>query len=92
MRLLACIVMLIGCDGAAPGEPSGNGVVFEPAVTDVVIEIDHETGQEPFTGAMLGQGDTFDLSDANIDRLFGGRKQITLPRTPTPTASPTQTR
>ncbi|MBA2542569.1 MAG: hypothetical protein H0V17_23200, partial [Deltaproteobacteria bacterium] len=36
---------------------------------------------EPFTGANLGFGDTFDLSDANINRLFANKKQVTLPRT-----------
>lgn len=86
--LAALLAIVAGCSGAGDGGggdgdagPTGNGTVFEPAVTGVVIEIDHETGQEPFTGAEIGFGDTFDLSAANLDRLLAGKKQLTLPRT-----------
>lgn len=66
---------------ARPGEGgSGQTAVFDPAVTDVSVEIDFETGAEPFTGPIVGWGDTFDLSAANLDRLFAGTKQLTLPR------------
>ncbi len=90
MRSLIALVMMVAACG---GTPSGgddddaptdgtvdNGTVFEPEVTKVVIEIDYETDNEPFTGQTLGMGDTFDLSAANIDRLFAGKKEITLPR------------
>ena len=93
MRWLA-LVLFAACGGTAAGgggddddDPPGdggvtdNGMVFEPEVTKVVIEIDYETGQQPFTGAPLGGEDAFDLSAANLDRLFAGKKAITLPRT-----------
>lgn len=55
--------------------------MFDPAITRIVIEIDHETGQAPFTGPILGFGDTFDLTVENVDRLFSGKKALTVPRT-----------
>jgi hypothetical protein len=67
----------LGADAA----PTGNGRVFDPAITKVIVEIDFETGQAPFTGPILGFGDTFDLSVTNIDRLFAGKKLLTIPRT-----------
>lgn len=85
VTLAACSTAPRGGDDArthdGPGMVDGNGEVFEPAVTKVVIEIDYETGNEPFTGPTIGFGDTFDLSAANLERLFAGKKQITLPRT-----------
>jgi hypothetical protein len=84
--LAACHTSAAGGDGdddmppVDGGKPTGNGQVFEPDITEVVIEIDFETDQEPFTGPTLGMGDTFDLSQANLDRLFAGKKQIVLPR------------
>ncbi len=70
-------------DDDPPGDAgvADSGTVFEPEITKVVIEIDYESGQQPFTGAPLGGDDAFELSAVNIDRLFAGRKAITLPRT-----------
>jgi hypothetical protein len=68
---------------AACGNGGGGGDdldVFDPAVSKVVVEIDFETGQAPFTGPIPGFGDTFDLTVENIGRLFGGKKQLTVPR------------
>ncbi|MBA3455158.1 MAG: hypothetical protein H0T42_18860 [Deltaproteobacteria bacterium] len=62
------------------GQPGVRGV-FHPDVTEVVVEIDYEAGAEPYTGALIGSGDTFELSATNLDRLFAGKKAITLPRT-----------
>src|SRR5262245_3396712 len=61
--------------GAACGGSGGGGGgdaedVFDGSVTRVVIEIDYETGQAPFTGPIPGFGDTFDLLVENVDRLF----------------------
>jgi hypothetical protein len=89
MRWLAVLVLLVGCGGSSSGDdggddddvPTGNGNVFEASISDVVVEIDYETGQEPFTGNVIGFGDTFDLTDANIDRLFSGTKQLAIPDT-----------
>ena len=92
MRWLVVLLVLVGCrnspggggddaPGIDGGEPTGNGQVFEPVVTRVVVEIDHETGEAPFTGPILGFGDTFDLTLANVDRLFAGKKTLTIPTT-----------
>ena len=62
------------------GQPGVRGV-FHPSVTEVLVEIDYETGAEPYTGPVIGFGDTFAISKTNINRLFAGRKMVTLPET-----------
>jgi hypothetical protein len=93
MRSLLVCALLVGCSTTAPsggggggggddddgGGPTGNGSVFDPSITRVDVEIDYETGQEPFTGAVVGFGDTFDLTDTNIDRVFASKKQLVIP-------------
>lgn len=56
------------------------GSVFDPAFTDVTVEIDYESGEEPYTGPILGFGDTFDTVTTNIDRLFASKKHLVIPR------------
>lgn len=70
-----------GVDAAGGGGGSGAVGVFDPSIDSVVVEIDYETGQEPYTGPILGFGDTFDPTVTNLDRLFSGTKQLTVPRT-----------
>ncbi len=70
-----------GDDDDSGGDGPGARGVFDPAVTSVTIEIDYETGEAPYTGTVVGFGDTFALSTANIGRLFAGKKQVTLPTT-----------
>jgi len=65
----------------AAGSGSGAVSVFDPSIKNVVVEIDYETGKEPYTGPIIGFGDTFDPTQANIDRLFAGKKTLTIPRT-----------
>jgi hypothetical protein len=67
-------------DGSGAGSDTGIDV-FDPAVTNVVVEIDYETGQAPYTGPILGFGDTFEPTLANIDREFAHKKQLTIPTT-----------
>jgi hypothetical protein len=62
------------------GQPGTRGV-FHPSVTEVIVEIDYETGAEPYTGPVIGFGDTFAISKTNINRLFAGKKMVTLPET-----------
>src|SRR3954468_8948333 len=71
----------IDSPGGGGGGGGGSTRPFDPAVTSVVIEIDYETAQQPYTGAIVGFGDTFDISSANLNRLFANKKPITLPRT-----------
>ena len=65
----------------APGSGSAAVSVFDPAIHDVIVEVDYETGQEPYTGPIVGFGDTFDPTQANLDRIFAGKKTLTIPRT-----------
>jgi hypothetical protein len=95
IRVLALVALVAGCesfasggggggDADAPGvDSSGTGPVhvFDPSTTHVVIEIDYETGQAPYTGPIVGFGDTFDPTVTNLDRLFSGTREVTLPRT-----------
>jgi hypothetical protein len=70
-------------DGTLP-DAAGTGPsdisVFDPSVTSVLVEIDYETGQAPYTGPIVGFGDTFDPAQTNIDRLFANTKAVTIPR------------
>jgi hypothetical protein len=68
-------------DGTGDDDSTGNAGVFDSSVTDVILEIDYEDGEPPYTGPILGFGDTFDLSVANLERLFAGTKALTIPRT-----------
>ncbi|HEY5924279.1 MAG TPA: hypothetical protein VIV11_21525 [Kofleriaceae bacterium] len=94
MRWVFALVLAAGCDPASRSgggddeqpmvdAPGGSAAVsvFDPSITRVIVEIDYETNQEPFTGAILGFGDTFDPTLANIERLFAGKKQLTIPST-----------
>ena len=87
------LVILVACGGSPGGGggddgagvdakpmPTGNGTVFDPSIARVSIEIDYETGQAPFTGPIIGFGDTFDLTVANLERVFSGKKQLAIPR------------
>ncbi len=91
MRISILVALLVGC-GSSPGTGSAGdagttdspasvqGTVFDPAIANVVIEIDYEHGQEPYTGPILGFGDTFDTVTTNIDRLFAHHKNLSIPR------------
>ncbi len=68
-------------DGRPDGPSDGTPGVFDPAITRVSIEVDFEQGNAPYTGAIVGGGDTFDLSHANLSRLFTADKELVLPRT-----------
>ena len=57
------------------------GTRVRSAITKVVVEIDYENGQEPYTGQILGFGDTFEPTLANIDRVFATRSTLTIPTT-----------
>ncbi len=68
-------------DAAPPGDGTVGGSVFDPSVLRVSVEIDYESGEAPYTGQMPGFGDTFELSHANVNRLFAGKKMLGIPRT-----------
>jgi len=60
---------------------SGGTDVFAATTTKVVVEVDYEMGQEPYTGNALGFGDTWAPTLTNIDRLFSGKRTLTIPVT-----------
>lgn len=70
-----------GTHDATGGDAKGATDVFDPAITKVVVEIAYEHGEEPYTGAVVGFGDTFDLTVNNLDRLFKSKKMLSVPRT-----------
>jgi hypothetical protein len=79
--LVAC---LAACGGEQPASSvdAGAGInVFDPMISQVVLEIDYETGQEPYTGSVVGFGDVFDPTVENLERVFAGSKALTVPRT-----------
>jgi hypothetical protein len=55
--------------------------VFSPAIANVIVEIDYEHGEAPYTGPVIALGDTFDLTVNNLNRLFAGKKALAVPRT-----------
>jgi hypothetical protein len=69
-------------DARGSGSGSGGGTdVFATSTTKVVVEIDYEMGQQPYTGNQVGFGETFAPTLTNIDRLFSGKKMVTIPTT-----------
>src|SRR5881628_2616548 len=68
-------------DGRGSDTGAGSGSVFDPATTRVVVEIDYETNEQPYTGTVIGFGDTFAPTLENIDRLFAHKKTLTIPTT-----------
>src|SRR5687767_11813777 len=95
MRWCLALVIACGCQSVAGGgggggddEPmidaprgSGGATVFDAAITNVIVEVDYEAGQQPYTGPILGFGDTFDPTLTNIDRLFASKKTLAIPTT-----------
>lgn len=83
MRIASLVVMvaLVGCGSSGGDDDDDPPGVFDPSVTEVRIEIDYESGNPPYTGAVVGFGDTFAVSQANLDRVFGGHKTVTIPTT-----------
>lgn len=78
-----------GGGGASTGSSTGAasmGVqppardLYRPAIEKIVIEIDYAPGAEPYTGAVLGFGELWDVFRTNAERLFeGGGKVFEIP-------------
>lgn len=67
--------------GAGVGQPAA-AALYGPAIKTIVIEVDYATGAEPYTGPMVGMGDTWDLFEKNAVALFeGGDKTLVVPHT-----------
>lgn len=89
--------MLLGCGGdgggggddggvppgrdGGPGDDPPLGGLYTSAVSEIRIEIDYETGAEPYTGTTLTSGDPWDLFEANLGALFSeAPRTLTFPR------------
>lgn len=93
--LVALVVLCAACGNAPRGGDDdpvlGDGAqgdvadgslaigVFDPSITHVDVEIDYETGKAPYTGPIVTFGDTFDVTLHNVDRLFAGKKVLSIP-------------
>jgi hypothetical protein len=74
----------LGCGGAEDGPPGGppRAGLYTSQVAEVVIEVDYQTGAEPYTGAVFPSGDTWDLFRANLTALFAAApRTLTFPTT-----------
>jgi predicted Zn-dependent protease len=75
--------------GALATGSTGSGEVQPPAqklygssIHNLTFEIDYVTGAEPYTGAVLGFGEVWDVAQTNVERLFqGSNKVFDIPRT-----------
>lgn len=92
MKLLVALVVVCAACGTAPrgGDAAPDDAamsidapvaisVFDPSITHVTVEIDYETGEAPYTGPIVAFGDTFDVTVTNVDRLFAGKKVLSIP-------------
>ncbi|NVB80433.1 MAG: hypothetical protein HOV81_18720 [Kofleriaceae bacterium] len=66
-----------GSDGG--GGSSAPIDVFDPTIARVIVEIDYETNEAPYTGNVIGFGDTFDPTLVNMNRVFANKKMLTIP-------------
>lgn len=69
-----------GSGSGSSSDPTASNP-FDASTTRIVVEIDYETGEEPYTGQAIGWGETFEPALANIDRLFAHKKTLEIPTT-----------
>lgn len=67
--------------GGGSGSGGGGTNPFATTTTNIVVEVDYETGQQPYTGNVITFGETWEPTVTNIDRLFAGTKMLTIPTT-----------
>ncbi len=66
--------------GSASGAPTPATTLFAASVTQVVVEVDYQTGAAPYTGATATFSDIWNLFKTNASRVFamGAPKTVTL--------------
>lgn len=70
-----------GSTGSGSGQPPAQ-LVYGSAFHNLTFEIDYVPNAEPYTGAVLGFGELWDVAQTNVERLFlGSNKVVTIPRT-----------
>jgi hypothetical protein len=85
---LFVVMVLAACQSPAGGDdpPTDGGggtrtLVFAPSTTKVIVEVDYETGSEPYTGTAPMFGEIWAPTVTNIERLFSGTRDLTIPTT-----------
>lgn len=82
---LASIFLVVAACESQPAAPAGDDPAdvsaFDDSVTQIRIEIDYERNNEPYTGEVIGFGDPFDLTVANLERIFSGTRTLDVPTT-----------
>lgn len=70
-----------GSTGSGEVQPPAQQL-YRSAIHNLTFEIDYVPGAEPYTGAVLGFGELWDVAQTNVERLFqGSNKVFDLPRT-----------
>ena len=69
-----------GVGAGIVGQPSPEEV-FGPMIDTVALEIDYETGAQPFRGNVVGFGPVWDVTERHLEALFSGAgKSFVVPR------------
>ena len=77
---IALALLLTACsdEPVGPEQPTSNEL-FGSDFTQVVVEVDYADGAEPNTGGGVAADDPWQLLERNLDALFDGTKQLTVP-------------
>ncbi|MEP7123804.1 MAG: hypothetical protein ABJE95_22940 [Byssovorax sp.] len=74
-------VLATGSTGSGEVQPPAKQL-YGAAIHNLTFEIDYVPGAEPYTGAVLGFGEVWDVTQTNVERLFqGSNKVVDIPRT-----------
>lgn len=73
-----------GCGGEVPREDPPHTTLFDPGVTEIVVEVDYETGAAPILEPRRPGGRPWQVALSSFEALFDGSGiTISLPETPT---------
>src|SRR4051812_16186794 len=74
-------ILATGSTGSGAAQPPALEL-YGSAIHNLTFEIDYVPGAEPYTGAVLGFGEIWDVAQTNVERLFqGSNKVFDIPRT-----------
>ncbi len=78
---LACSGDKDSASSSGGDDQPGVDETFSEAVTKVVMEIDHDSGAEPYVGGYGPSSDIWELFDVNAAAVFGPDVTVTVPHT-----------
>src|SRR5689334_16317913 len=64
-----------GSTGSGASQPPAQQL-YGSAIHNLTFEIDYVPGAEPYTGAVLGFGEVWDVTQTNVERLFQGGNKV----------------